>query len=51
MSSRIGQLPDGLDVVIRAKTDLPGTPTAILANDLDKVLAMVLRWVGSPEGR
>ena len=51
MSSRIGQLPDGVDVVIRAKTDLPGTPTTILARDLDKLLATVLRRAGSPEGR
>jgi len=51
MSTRIGQLPDGLDVVIRAKTDLPGTPTAILAQDLDRLLAVVLRRVASQEGR
>jgi ribonuclease P protein component len=50
MSSRISQLPDGVDVVIRAKTDLPGTPTAILAHDLDKLLATVLRRAGSQEG-
>jgi len=51
MSSRIGQLPDGVDVVIRAKTDLPGTRTTILAQDLDKLLATVLRRAGSQEGR
>jgi ribonuclease P protein component len=51
MSSRIDQLPEGVDVVIRAKTDLPGTPTAILAQDLDKVLGIVLRRVTSQEGR
>ena len=50
MSSRIDQLPEGVDVVIRAKTDLPGTPTAILAQDLDKVLGTVLRRVTSQEG-
>jgi len=43
MSTRIAQLPDGVDVVIRAKTDLPSTPTAILAQDLDRLLAIVLR--------
>jgi len=43
MNTRIGQLPDGVDVVIRAQTDLPGTPTAILARDLDGLLAKVLR--------
>ena len=51
MSSRIDQLPRGVDLVIRAKTDLPGTPTAILAQDLDRLLATVLRRVGSQEGR
>ena len=51
MSSRIGQLPDGVDVVIRAKTDLPGTRTTILAQDLDELLATVLRRAGSQEGR
>ena len=51
VSTRIGQLPDGVDVVIRAKTDLPGTPTAILAQDLDRLLAVVLRRVASQEGR
>jgi ribonuclease P protein component len=43
MSSRTGALPDGLDVVIRAKPDLPGTPTAVIAQDLDRLLAIVLR--------
>ena len=51
LSSRIEQAPPGVDLVIRAKTDLPGTPTAILAQDLDRLLATVLRRVGSQEGR
>jgi ribonuclease P protein component len=50
MSSRIDQLPEGVDVVIRAKADLPGTPTATLGRDLDKLLATVLRRVTSQEG-
>jgi ribonuclease P protein component len=50
MSSRIDRLPQGVDVVIRAKTDLPGTPTATLAQDLDTLLATVLRRVKSQEG-
>jgi len=50
MSSRIDRLPEGVDVVIRAKTDLPGTPTATLARDLDTLLATVLRRVTSQEG-
>ena len=50
MSSRIDQLPQGVDVVIRAKNELPGTPTATLAQDLDRVLATVLRRVTSTGG-
>jgi len=50
MSSRIDQLPRGVDVVIRAKTDLPGTPTAALGRDLDTLLAAALRRVSSQEG-
>jgi ribonuclease P protein component len=50
MSSRIDQLPRGVDVVIRAKSDLPGTPTATLAQDLDRLLATVLRRVTSTGG-
>jgi ribonuclease P protein component len=51
MSARIGQLPDGVDVVIRAKTDLPGAPTIVLAQDLDRLLATVLRRVAPQKGR
>ena len=51
MSSRIDRLPQGVDVVIRAKSDLPGTPTAILARDLDTLLVTVLGRVTSQEGR
>jgi ribonuclease P protein component len=50
MSARIAQLPAGLDVVIRAKTDLPGTPTAVLAQDLDRLMATVLRRVAPQKG-
>jgi ribonuclease P protein component len=51
MSARIPQLPQGLDVVIRAKAELPGTPTATLAHDLDRSLATVLRRVSPQKGR
>ena len=51
MSIRIDQLPAGVDLVIRAKTELPGTPTAVLGRDLDRLLATVLRRVTSQEGR
>lgn len=50
MSARIGQLPDGVDVVVRANPELPGTPTATLAQDLDRLLAVVLRRVAAREG-
>ena len=50
MSSRIDQVPQGVDLVIRARTDLPGTPTAILAQDLDTLLVTVLRRVTLQEG-
>jgi hypothetical protein len=42
-------LPDGLDVVVRANPDLAGTATATVAQDLDRLLATVLRRVGSQE--
>jgi ribonuclease P protein component len=51
MSKRIDQLPQGVDVVIHAKTDLPGTPTAVLAQELDRLLATVLRRAGLQERR
>jgi len=50
MSSRIGQLPAGLDVVIRAKPDLPGTPTTSVAQDLDVLLSTVVRRVAPRKG-
>ena len=50
MSSRMGQLPDGVDVVVRANADLPGTPASTVGQELDKLLAMVLRRVTSQEG-
>jgi len=50
MSSRIDRLPQGVDVVIRVKTELPGTPTATLAQDLDRLLEMVVRRFTSTGG-
>ena len=50
MSSRIDRLPQGVDVVIRVKTELPGTPTATLAQDLDRLLEMVMRRFTSTGG-
>lgn len=50
MRTRTSQLPDGVDVVIRAKAELPGTPTALLARDLDKVLVTVVRRAAAKKG-
>ena len=50
MSARIRQLPDGVDVVVRANADLPGSPHAVLAQDLDRLLATVLRRVTAQKG-
>jgi ribonuclease P protein component len=50
MTTRTGELPDGVDVVIRAKPDLPGASTAILAQDLDRLLAKVLRRLAPQRG-
>jgi len=43
MSARIGRVPEGVDVVIKANPELPGTPHALLVQDLDRLLATVLR--------
>jgi len=50
MTARVAQLPDGVDVVVRANADLPGSPTAVLAQDLDRLLATVLSRVTPPKG-
>ncbi len=50
VSARIGHLPDGVDVVIRANADLPVTPTTAVAEHLDRLLTTVLGRVASPEG-
>ena len=50
MNARIDQLPNGLDVVVRANPALAGTPTAAVAQDLDRLLATVLSRVAPQEG-
>ena len=50
MSARVGQLPEGVDVVIRANADIPGSPTAVLAQDLDRLLATVVRRAAPQKG-
>jgi ribonuclease P protein component len=39
MRDRVGELPDGSRLVVRALTPSAGTPSAELAQDLDKALA------------
>jgi ribonuclease P protein component len=51
MSSRVGQLPAGVDVVVRANPALSGAPTSGLAQDLDRLLVTVLRRVSPQKGR
>jgi hypothetical protein len=51
MTTRAGQLPHGVDVVIRANAELPAASTNVLAKDLDRLLATVLRRVASQKGR
>ena len=50
MNARVGQLPEGVDVVIRANADIPGSPTALLAQDLDRLLATVVRRAAPQKG-
>jgi len=51
MSARIAQLPTGVDVVVRANASLPGASTQALGQDLDRLLATVLRRVSPQKGR
>ena len=51
VSARITLVPSGIDVVIRAKAGLPGTPNTAVAVELDKLLDTVLRRVAPQEGR
>ena len=50
MSTRIGALPDGVDVVVRANADLPWAPRTLLVQDLDRLLATVVRRAKPQEG-
>ena len=50
MSGRIRQVPDGVDVVVKASPELPSAPHTILVQDMDRLLATVLRRVPPQEG-
>ena len=50
MRARIAQVPDGVDVVVKANPALPGTPRVLLVQVLDRLLATVLRRVSPQEG-
>ena len=50
MSARIGQVPCGVDIVVKANPELPGTPHPLLVQDLDRLLGTVLRRLSPQEG-
>ena len=50
MSTRVGQLPTGIDVVVRANPALPGSSPYVLDQDLDRLLTTVLRRVSPQKG-
>jgi len=50
MRARIAQVPDGVDVVVKANPTLPGTPHTLLVQDLDRLLATALRRISPQEG-
>lgn len=51
MSAQIGRVPRGVDVVIRANPSLPTVPTSIVAQDLDRLLGVVLGRLTPQSGR
>ncbi len=51
MSGRIDQVPDGVDVVVKANPELPAAPRTLLVQDVDRLLRTVLRQVSPQEGR
>jgi len=51
MSARLDQLPNGMDVVVRANTQLAGSPRTQVVQDLDRLLVTVLRRVAPQEGQ
>jgi ribonuclease P protein component len=50
MSGRIAQVPASVDVVVKASPELPTAPRTVLVQDLDRLLATVLRQVPPREG-
>jgi ribonuclease P protein component len=51
MRARIGQVPDGVDVVVKANPELPGTSHALMIQDLDRLLGTVIRRISTQEGQ
>lgn len=51
MSARVAQIPDGVDVVVRAGPPAAGRTSAELATDLDRLLPKVLHRMPSASGR
>ena len=50
MTARVARLPDGVDVVIRASIHTSGAPAVVLSQDLDRLLATVMRRVAPRKG-
>lgn len=51
MTTRLSQVPDGVDLVVKANPELPGTPRTVLVHDFDQLLATVLRRISPQEGQ
>ena len=51
MRARIGRVPDGFDVVVKANPELPGTSRTLMVQDLDRLLATVIGRISPQEGQ
>jgi ribonuclease P protein component len=51
MRARISQVPDGVDVVVKANPELPGASRTLMVQDLDRLLATVTRRISPQEGQ
>jgi ribonuclease P protein component len=51
MRARMGQVPDGVDVVVKANPELPGTSHTLMIQDLDRLLGTVIRRISTQEGQ
>jgi ribonuclease P protein component len=51
MRARIGQVPDGVDVVVKANLELTVASRTFVVQDLDRLLATVIRRISPQEGQ